>query len=87
MYVWTGAKNMIIQTWVSYRRQVLLLYSIMKHGLLLLDLYIQLSTDLQENLFMRLFLLMIKGTRKFKLNVVERILVKKNFWVRNWKIM
>ena len=56
MYAWTAARNMIIQTWVSYRRQVLLLYSTMKLGLLLFDRFIQLSTDLLENLFMRLFL-------------------------------
>ena len=61
MYVWMGVRNMIIQTWASYRQQVLLLYSITKLGRLLSDQFIQLSTDLQGNLFMRLFLLMIKG--------------------------
>ena len=71
MYVWTGAKNMIIQTWVNYRRQVLLLYSTMKLGLLLFDQSIQLSTDLQENLFMRLFLLMIKGEPRKNSNWVQ----------------
>ena len=51
----------------------------MKHGLLLSDQFIQLSTDHQESLFMRLFLLMIKGLWPIKWVDFERISSEKEF--------
>ena len=51
----------------------------MKHGLLLSDQFIQLSTDHQENLFMRLFSLMIKGLWLIRWIDFERIFSEKEF--------